>query len=202
MAEAEAEADIDSYTQDVPYFMALSPETAAAFAESMADNTEMPTSPDQPEVLNLTPATSKAENDTVPDAAEHNTPIQPETRTSARQMFTRAFTHAQLSSHPDDEPFYFTEAQRDELPMDHQTLLTILNWYGLEDEVGLFIFENHPQLAANINPALAAGLEPHIVRMASQKSKEEFIKNYVIDLAQTALDELEKSKSQPATPRA
>ena len=38
MAVAEAEADIDNYTQEN---MGLSPETAAAFAESMADNTEM-----------------------------------------------------------------------------------------------------------------------------------------------------------------
>ena len=113
---------------------------------------------------------------------------------SARQVFQRAFVHAQLSRPPDDRPFYLTEAQRDELPMDHQTLLTTLNWYGLEDEVGLFIIRNHPQLVAKINPALAAGLGPFNTRL---KHGDEFTRNYVIKLAQTALDTIEKHNSQP-----
>ena len=121
-------------------------------------------------------------------------------RMSARQIFQRAFVHAQLARPPDDYPPHLMharevllEVQREALPMDGQSLLTILNWYGLEDEVGLFIYRNHPQLAAKINPALAAGLGPFNTRL---KHEDEFMKNYVINLAQTALDGLEESNPQ------
>ena len=61
---------------------------------------------------------------------------------SANNVFQRAFQHAQLTRPPDDYPSHLQharevqlEAQREALPMDGQALLTILNWYGLENEV-------------------------------------------------------------------
>ena len=123
---------------------------------------------------------------------------------SAHQIFQRAFAHAQLTRPPDDYPSHIRHArfvqlaQREALPMDGQALLTILNWYGLEDEVGFFICRNYPQLAAKINPTLAAGLGPFDPRLSHE---DKFRKNYVINLAQTALDG-KKYNPAPATPKA
>ena len=89
--------------------MGLSPETAAAFAESMADDTE-PTNADQTEVPNLIPATPEAESETVPDTASL-TPTQPEVGMSARQVFQHALMRTQLTRHPDDQPFFLSHAQ-------------------------------------------------------------------------------------------
>ena len=118
---------------------------------------------------------------------------------SAHRVFQRAFVHAQLLRPPDDYPLGLTSAQWDELSPDCQAFIEILNAYGMDDNVGLFIYRTHPQLAAKISPALKAGLEPLNTRL---KHKTEFIDNYVIELAQTALNGLEESNPQPATPRA
>ena len=118
---------------------------------------------------------------------------------SAHRVFQRAFVHAQLLRPPDDYPLGLTSAQWDELSPDCQAFIEILNAYGMDDNVGLFIYRTHPQLAAKISPALKAGLEPLYTRL---KHKTEFIDNYVIELAQTALNGLEESNPQPATPRA
>ena len=106
---------------------------------------------------------------------------------SARQVFQHAFAHAQLTRPPDDYPPGLTDAQWDELSPDCQAFIRILNAYGMDDNVGLFIHRTHPQLAAKISPALKAGLEPLNMRL---KHKAEFIDNYVIELAQTALNGL------------
>ena len=89
--------------------------------------------------------------------------------------------------------------------MDGQAFMSILNWYGLEDEVGLFIYKNHPQLADKIYPALMAGLGPFESRMGkfpSQIHKDEFMRDYVTNLAQNALDALERSNSETNVPEA
>ena len=123
---------------------------------------------------------------------------------SAHNIFQRAFQHAQLTRPPDD--YYYSSAyeaqleeQHEALPMDDQALLTILKWYGLDDEAGFFICRNYPQLAAKINPTLAAGLGPFDPRLSHE---DKFRKNYVINLAQAALDGLEVPNLAPATPKA
>ena len=100
---------------------------------------------------------------------------------SAHKIFQRAFAHAQLTRPPDDYPSHLWQAyevqleeQHEALPMDDQALLTILKWYGLDDEVGFFIYRNHPQLAAKINPTLAAGLGPFDPRLSHE---DKFRKN-------------------------
>ena len=84
---------------------------------------------------------------------------------SAHNIFQRALQHAQLTRPPDD--YYDSTAydqqlheQHDALPVDDHVLVTILLWYGIPMEAGIFICENHPQLAAKINLTLAAGLGP------------------------------------------
>ena len=89
----------------------------------------------------------------MPDAEKPNTPIQPKIRMSARQVFQHAMMITQLTRHPDDEPFFLSHAQLQELPPDCRDLVMILGNYGMEDEVGLYIYRTHPQLAAKINPA-------------------------------------------------
>ena len=175
--------------------MGLSPETAAAFAESMADNTALPTNPDQPEVLNLTPATPEAENETMPDAAKLCVPAQPEVRMSIRQIFERAFVQ-------NDFPNMLTHAKRQELPPDCREFVRILNNYYMEDGEGLYIYNNHPQLAAKIMPALNAGIKAFHDSDIQKKWTWVQIQDYVFGLAQTALDGIEESNSQPASPRA
>ena len=66
-------------------------------------------------------------------------------------------------------------------------------------EAGIFICENHPQLAAKINPTLAAGLGPFDPRLNHEK---QFRKNYVINLTQAAMDGLEVPNLASATPKA
>ena len=119
---------------------------------------------------------------------------------SARQVFQHAFAHAELTRPPDDYPYHLRHAhevqlemQRRALPMDGQSLMTLLNCYGLEDEVGLFIYKNHPQLTAKIIPALAAGLGPANTWL---KHGDEFRKNRVINLAQSALDGLKEPNTE------
>ena len=123
---------------------------------------------------------------------------------SAHKIFQHAFEHAQLTRPPDD--YYYSSAyeaqleeQHEALPMDDQALLTILKWYGLDDEAGFFICRNYPQLAAKINPTLAEGLGPFDPRLSHE---DKFRKNYVINLAQAAMDGLEVPNLAPATPKA
>ena len=65
----------------------------------------------------------------------------------------------------------------------------------MDDNVGLFIYRTYPEVAAKIGPALKARRD--IMR---QRHTTEFINNYGIKLAQTALDGLEESNSEPAFP--
>ena len=116
---------------------------------------------------------------------------------SARQVFQHAFAHAQLTRPPDDYPQHLLETQRRTLPTDCQAFMDTLNWYGMEDGVGQFIYDHHPQLVARIRPALAAGLGPCNTRPTKQqwnlwcvKQQTELTRNHIIALAQTALNEL------------
>ena len=107
---------------------------------------------------------------------------------SARQVFQHAFAHAELTRPPDAYPDRLPE-----IPTDCLAFMNILNWYGMEDGVGQFLYDHHPQLVARIHPALAAGLGPFNTRL---KHEDEFTRNYVTNLAQTALDTPEEPNSE------
>ena len=120
---------------------------------------------------------------------------------SARQVFQHAFAHAELTRPPDAYPDRLPE-----IPTDCLAFMNILNWYSMEDGVGQFIYDHHPQLVARIRPALAAGLGPCNTRPTKLqwsllKHGTELTRNHVIALAQTALNELEDSNPQPAIPK-
>ena len=143
------------------------------------------------------------------------TPIQPEVGMSARQVFQHALMHTQLTRHPDDEPFFLSHTQLQELPPDCRDLVTTLGYYGMEDGVGLNIYRNHPQLVAKINPNLKAGVKVYLESNLQKAWTWDQVEDFAIGLAQAALDgveefvfelpaldELEESNSQPATSRA
>ena len=90
----------------------------------------------------------------------------------------------------------------DKLPPDCQLFIATLAHYCMDEDVGLFIYKSYPEIAAKIGPALRAGLDILMQRHTIHKLTKEFINNYVIKLAQTALDGLEESNSAPATPEA
>ena len=77
--------------------------------------------------------------------------------------------------------------------MDGQAFVSVLKWYGLEDEVGLFIYENHPQLADKIYPTFMAGIGPfesRLGKLPSHINKDKFMRDHVTNMAQNAVDAL------------
>ena len=123
---------------------------------------------------------------------------------SARQVFQRAFAHAQLTRPPDDYCFSSAyhehlDKQHDALPVDGHTLVTMLLLYGIPMEEGLFICEHYPRLAKQINPTLAAGLGPFDPRL---NHADHFGRSLVISLTQAAMDGLEVPNLAPVTPKA
>ena len=78
----------------------------------------------------------------------------------------------------------------------------ILGNYGMEDKVGLYIYRTHPRLAAKINPKLNAGVKVYSDSNLQKTWASVKVDDYVINLAQTAMDETEKPNSAPAIPKA
>ena len=78
---------------------------------------------------------------------------------SAHRVFQCAFTHAQLLRPPDEELTYSVPDIMDmnewiKLSPDCQAFIMTLGKYGMEENVGLFIYEAYPEIAAKIGPAL------------------------------------------------
>ena len=122
---------------------------------------------------------------------------------SAYQVFQNAYLHAQLARPPDEEHTFPSGTmdmdEWDKLPPDCQAFIEILAHYGMDDDVGLFIYKYYPEVAARIGPTLRTGLiileEKHI----TEELPMEFIDNYVTELAQIAIDGLE-NHTAPVTP--
>ena len=122
---------------------------------------------------------------------------------SAYQVFQNAYLHAQLARPPDEEHTFPSGTmdmdEWDKLPPDCQAFIEILAHYGMDDDVGLFIYKSYPEIATRIGPTLRTGLiileEKHII----EEMPEEFINNYITELAQIAIDGPE-NHTAPVTP--
>ena len=109
---------------------------------------------------------------------------------SAYQVFQKAFLYAQLARPPDEERTFFLGHtfiwgtmdmdEWDKLPPDCQVFITTLAYYGMEEEVGLFIYKFYPKLSAKIGPTLRTGLNILEQGTISHKLPMEFKYNYVI----------------------
>ena len=123
---------------------------------------------------------------------------------SANDVFRHVFHHAQLTRPPDDYCFSSAyqehlDEQLEALPVDDQTLVMMLQIYGIPRKEGFFICEHYTQLAKQINPTLAAGLGPFDPRL---NHADHFRRSLVISLTQAAMDGLEVPNLASDIPKA